>query len=60
MGEQEQYFLEDTIDILADYDGCKTEKQLKGLIDETKARLIALLNGTIDVYGYEEEEEEEN
>lgn len=57
MTEQEQYFIEDTMDILADYDGCKTEKQLKGLIDETRSRLAALLSGTIDVYGYEEEEE---
>ena len=47
---KERYFLEDTRDILTDYDGYKTEQQLKGLIDETKRRLTAYLNGTIKEY----------
>lgn len=39
MTEKERYFLEDTRDILVNYDGCKTEQQLRGLIDETRERL---------------------
>jgi len=48
MTEKEKEFIEDTIDILIDYDGCKTEEQLKGLIDEVKERLSTVLNGDID------------
>jgi hypothetical protein len=48
MNEKEKVFLEDTIDILVDYDGCKTVEQLKGLIDEIRERLIKLANGKIE------------
>lgn len=50
MTDKEKYFLEDTRDILVDYDGYKTEQQLKGLIDETRERLNAFLNGKIQEY----------
>lgn len=50
MTEKERYFLEDTRDILVHYDGCHTEQQLKGLIDETRTRLSAFLNGKIEEY----------
>lgn len=50
MTDKERFFIEDTRDILVDYDGCKTEQQLKGLIDETKNRLTAFLNGEIKEY----------
>jgi hypothetical protein len=50
MKKEERTFLEDTRDILVGYDGCHTEQQLKGLIDETRERLSAFLNGTIDEY----------
>lgn len=50
MTEKERYFLEDTRDILINYDGCKTEQQLKGLIDETRERLTTFLNGKIQEY----------
>lgn len=50
MTNKAKWFLEDTRDILVGYDGCKTESQLKGLIDETKARLTAYLDNTIDEY----------
>ncbi|AIW03541.1 hypothetical protein CPT_Moonbeam143 [Bacillus phage Moonbeam] len=53
MKRKERFFLEDTRDILVDYDGAKTVKQLKGLIDEAKGRIDAVLNETIDIYGYE-------
>lgn len=47
---KEKQFLEDTRDILTGYDGYQTEKQLKGLIDETRERLTAILNGKIQEY----------
>jgi len=50
MTDKERYFLEDTRDILVNYDGCHTEKQLKGLIDEARERLSAFLSGKIDEY----------
>ena len=50
MSDKEKWFVEDTRDILVDYDGCKTEQQLKGLIDETRNRLNAFLEGKIDEY----------
>lgn len=50
MTEKERYFLEDTRDILFDYDGCRTEEQLKGLIDETRKRLTTFLDGKIKEY----------
>lgn len=50
MTEKERYFLEDTRDILVGYDGCHTEQQLKGLIDEAKNRLTAFLEGKIQEY----------
>lgn len=50
MTDKEKWFLEDTRDILVDYDGCKNEQQLKGLIDETRKRLTAFLEGTIQTY----------
>lgn len=50
MTEKERAFLEDTKDILADYDGCTTEQQLKRLIDETRERITAFLNGKIEEY----------
>lgn len=48
--EKERDFLKDTRDILINYDGCKTEKQLMGLIDETRLRLSVLLDGKIKEY----------
>ncbi|WP_303984209.1 hypothetical protein [Niallia circulans] len=45
---KEKSFLEDTRDILINYDGCKTEEQLKALIDETRERLSVYLSGTIE------------
>lgn len=50
MIHKEKSFLEDTRDILVSYDHCHTEQQLKGLIDETRERLTAFLNGKIDEY----------
>lgn len=50
MSEKERYFLEDTRDILVGYDGCHTEEQLKGLIDEIRERLSAFLSGKIQEY----------
>ena len=50
MTDKERTFLEDTRDILAGYDGCRTEQQLKGLIDETRERITAFLNGKIEEY----------
>lgn len=50
MNEKEKTFLEDTRDILADYDGSKTVEQLKSLIDEAAARINAATTGTIDEY----------
>lgn len=50
MNEKEKTFLEDTRDILADYDGCKTVEQLKALIDEAAARINAATTGTIAAY----------
>ena len=50
MTEKEKYFLEDTRDILVGYDGCKTEQQLKRLINEARERLSAFLNGKIEEY----------
>ena len=41
-------FLEDTRDILVDYDGENTVEGLKELIDETRERIAAVLDGTID------------
>jgi hypothetical protein len=48
--EKEMNFLEDTRDILIGYDGCHTEQQLKGLIDEARERLTAFLNDKIEEY----------
>ncbi|MBG9548405.1 hypothetical protein [Cytobacillus firmus] len=48
--EKERDFLKDTRDILINYDGCKTEKQLMGLIDETRLRISVLLDGKIQEY----------
>lgn len=48
--ERKMYFLQDTRDILADYDGMRTVESLKGLIDETQARLNAYLNDEIEEY----------
>jgi hypothetical protein len=48
--EKKRYFLEDTRDILVGYDGNHTVEGLKGLIDETKARLSAYLNDEIEKY----------
>lgn len=50
MTEKERAFLEDTRDILIDYDGFNNEQQLKGLIDEAKERLTAFLNKEIEEY----------
>lgn len=50
MTEKERFFLEDTRDILVDYDGCRTERQLKNLMDETRNRLTAVLNDSIQAY----------
>lgn len=50
MTEKERFFLEDTRDVLVGYDGYQTEGQLKALIDETRERLSAFLNGTIREY----------
>lgn len=48
--EKERDFLKDTRDILINYDGCKTEKQLMGLVDETRLRISVLLDGKIEEY----------
>lgn len=48
--QKKQYFLEDTRDILVDYDGNRTIESLMGLIDETKARLDAYLDDNIEDY----------
>lgn len=50
VGGNEKQFLEDTRDILIDYDGCHSEQQLKALINETKDRLTAFLNGSINEF----------
>lgn len=50
MTSKERDFLEDTRDILVDYDGYRTEQQLKGLIDETRKRLSAFLDDKIQEY----------
>lgn len=50
MNEQVKTFLEDTRDILSDYDGAKTVEQLKSLIDEAAARINAATTGTIQQY----------
>lgn len=50
MTEKEKYFLEDTRDILVNFDGCRTEQQLKGLVNEAKTRLTAFLDGKIEEY----------
>lgn len=42
MDKAEKEFLQDTIDILIDYDGFRTVEGLKGLIDEVRGRLIRL------------------
>jgi hypothetical protein len=47
MNEYEKMFLQDTIDILINYDGCHTIDTLKGLIDETGKRLIKLSLGEV-------------
>jgi len=53
MKRKERVFLEDTMDILVDYDGCHTDGQLRGLIDEARERISAVLNDTTEIYGYE-------
>ncbi|MEC0276883.1 hypothetical protein [Peribacillus frigoritolerans] len=42
MNEHEKLFLQDTIDILVNYDGEHQVEGLKALIDETRERLIKL------------------
>lgn len=42
--QHEEQYLQDTIDILYDYDGNRTVEGLKNLIDETVERLKALRN----------------
>jgi hypothetical protein len=45
VSEYEKTFISDTIDMLVGYDGYETVDGLKGLIDETRERLIELYSG---------------
>lgn len=50
MTEEERKFLEDTCGILVGYDGCGTVDSLKELIDETRERIGAVLDGKVSEY----------
>lgn len=45
----DRMYLEDTRDIMVDYDGAVTVEQLKALVDEIKERLTFYLNGGITI-----------
>jgi hypothetical protein len=53
--EIKKIYLQDTIGILAEYDGCDTVASLKALVDETRERLIKLSSGKVELedIGYE-------
>lgn len=48
MTDQERIYVQDTIHILADYDGYRSAEDLMALIDEIRIRLIDLNNGNLD------------